>query len=181
MVAKKRTPAKGRAPARKSRAPSARPPGLATVTPHLAVDGAVKAIEFYKTAFGAREEIRETTPEGRIMHCRLRIGNSAVMLVDRFEDAEMVPPAAIQHPAIALHLYLPDIDTVWSRAVAAGARVVMPLDDMFWGERYGQLRDPFGNLWSISMRIPMSAREKEEKRAAAMRSFAAGEHPGRDK
>lgn len=174
-----RKPTARRRPPR-PRAPPARPAGFSTVTPYLAVRGAVRAIEFYAAAFGAKELQRETTPDGKILHSRLRIGDSIVMLADEFEGGSMTAPEQATTSPITLHLYVPDVDAVWKRALAAGARVVHPLDDMFWGERYGQLRDPFGHLWSVSTPLRMSRAEREAKRAEAMRSFAPADPPSPD-
>jgi len=177
MTAKRKAVRAARPAKRRSSGPSARPPGFGTVTPYLTVRGAEKALEFYRTAFGAKELLRNTTPDGKILHARMRIGNSIVMLSELFPGGSTASPEGLPGVPVTLHLYLPNIDVVWQRAIAAGARSVMPLDDMFWGERYGQLRDPFGHQWSLSMRIAMTKREREERQAAAMRQMAEG-HPG---
>lgn len=171
MAARRRTPR--RSPSSRRTKPPVPPRGFRTVTPHLAVDGAAKAVEFYTAAFGARELLRQTTPDGKVLHSRLRIGDSLVMLADVFPGGSMAPSGSSSQP-VYLHLYVADVDRVWKRALAAGARSVMPLDDMFWGERYGQLQDPFGHRWSISTPVRMTKRERDEKRAAAMRMFEAG-------
>ncbi|HEY4187591.1 MAG TPA: VOC family protein [Polyangia bacterium] len=118
------------------------PEGYRTVTPFLSVNGASEAIEFYKKAFGAEEKSRMPTPDGKVLHSELRIGDSIVMLADAMMGG---PPLTA-----GIHLYVADADAAWARATAAGAQVVMPLADMFWGDRYGVLTDKWGNKWSIA-------------------------------
>ncbi len=117
------------------------PEGYRTVTPFLNVDGASDAIAFYKKAFGAEEKVRMPTPDGKIMHAELDIGDSKLMISDA-----MMNPATTS----AIHLYVKDADAAWARATAAGATVVMPIGDMFWGDRYGVLGDKWGNRWAIA-------------------------------
>jgi PhnB protein len=152
------------------------PEDFGTVTPYLVINGAAQALDFYKRAFGAEELDRQTTPDGKIMHGRLRIGDSIVLLADEFPGSGSRAPSSIGTTTITLHIYSDDVDRLWERALAAGARIAMNLDNTFWGERYGQLVDPFGHRWSISMRIKMDPKEMEEKRRAAMEMFASGEH-----
>jgi PhnB protein len=126
------------------------PEGMNTVTPHLVCKDAAQAIEFYKKAFGAEERGRLSTPDGKnVLHASLRIGDSAIMLSDEFPDWGSVGPEALQGTPVVIHLYVDDADSVFDQAVRAGAVVKMPLEDMFWGDRYGQVRDPFGHVWSI--------------------------------
>jgi PhnB protein len=160
-------------------APKSPPAGFGSVTPYLSVEGGTAALEFYVRAFGAKELRRELTPDGKVIHGRLRIGDSMVMLSDVFPGGGMASPLSLGSSTVNLHIYTKDVDALWARAVAAGARVAMPIGDMFWGERYGQLIDPFGHHWSLSMPIRMSAAEKKAKQAVAMAQFAAGEHPAR--
>lgn len=126
------------------------PEGIHTLTPHLVCDGATKAIDFYKAAFGATEELRLPGPDGRLMHALLRIGDSALMLVDEWPDMGAVGPNKLQGSSVTLHLYVTDADASYARAVAAGATAVMPPADMFWGDRYSLVKDPFGHMWSIA-------------------------------
>lgn len=156
------------------------PPGFRTLTPYLSVVGGVAAMEFYKKAFGARELLRRVTPDGKLIHGRLQIGDSILMLSDVFPDSATAAPSSIGTTTVTLHLYSKNVDSLWDKAVAAGAKVVMPLENQYWGERYGQLVDPFGHRWSLSMRIKMSRTEMEGKRREAEAAFARGEHPGRD-
>lgn len=151
---------------------------MRSVTPYLAISGAVGALEFYKRAFGAKEMERTTLPDGKVLHARIKIGDSAVMMADEFPGSRLRAPTNVGITTMMLHIHTRDVDKLWQQAIAAGAKVAMPLDNVFWGERYGQLMDPFGHLWTLSMRIKMSREEAEEKRRAAMAMFAQGEHPG---
>ena len=126
------------------------PEGMHSITPHLVCDGAADAIEFYKKAFNAIENGRMPTPEGKLMHAQLTIGNSAIMLVDAFPDMGCLGPKALKGSPVTIHLYVENVDEVFNRAVAAGAKAKMPVSDMFWGDRYGQIEDPFGHVWSIA-------------------------------
>ena len=129
------------------------PEGYHTVTPHLTVRGAARAIDFYARAFGAEELTRMPAPDGeRIMHAELRIGDSRVFLNDEFPDMGGRSPEALGGTPASLHLYVEDVERAFARAVAAGAKVHMPLQDMFWGDRYGRLVDPFGHEWSMATR-----------------------------
>ena len=126
------------------------PDGMHSLTPHLVVDGAAEAIEFYKKAFNAVEEVRMPGPGGRLIHASVRIGDSALMLVDEFPDMGAIGPLKLQGSPVTIHLFVPDVDATVKQAVAAGAKVTMPVADMFWGDRYGQLEDPFGHRWSVA-------------------------------
>jgi|HubBroStandDraft_1064217.scaffolds.fasta_scaffold169438_2 PhnB protein len=153
------------------------PRGFHTVTPSLAVVGGVAALEFYKKAFGAKELQRQVTPSGQLIHGRLRIGDSIVMLSDVFRGSDRSAPSTVETTTVTLHIYTTDVESLWNRAVDAGAKVTMPLDDMFWGERYGHLVDPFGHHWSLSTPIRMSKSVREAKRKESMRAFTKGEDP----
>jgi PhnB protein len=181
MAKPKRTPLR-RSPARRprARASSPVPPGFGTVTPYLSIDGGAAALDFYKRAFGARELMRQATPDGKLVHGRLRIGNSIVMLSDTFPGGTTAAPTAVGKTTVTLHVYSRDVDALWKRAVAAGAKVRMPLENQFWGERYGQLADPFGHHWSLSERVRMTRAEREAKQRESMDAFARGEHPAAD-
>jgi len=123
---------------------------MTAVTPHLIVDGAARAIEFYKAAFGATEEMRLPAPDGKLMHARLRIGGAAVMLVDEMPHCNALGPKTLKGTPVTIHLFVEDADAVFARAVKAGASALMPPADMFWGDRYGVVTDPFGHCWSIA-------------------------------
>jgi PhnB protein len=153
------------------------PPGFRTVTPYLTVNGASAAIDWYKKALGAKELRRDAVPGGMIMNAQIRIGDSIVMLSDNFPKPGS-PPDVLGTSPVTIHLYSKNVDKLWQQAVDAGAKVTMPIDNMFWGERYGQLTDPFGHKWSMSQQISMSKAEMAEKQKQAMAMFAQGEHPG---
>lgn len=126
------------------------PEGFHSVTPHLVVDGAAAAIDFYKQAFGAVELGRMNMPDGKIGHAEMRIGDSRLMLADAFPDYGSNSPLTLKGSPVAIHLYVENADAIWDKAIAAGAKPVMPLSDAFWGDRYGQVEDPFGHRWSIA-------------------------------
>ncbi|KVE32498.1 VOC family protein [Burkholderia sp. TSV86] len=127
------------------------PEGMHSLTPHLICDGAAAAIEFYKKAFGAVELSRLPSPHDpdRLMHASVRIGDSTLMLVDEMANCGALGPIALKGSPVFIHLYVPDVDETIARAVEAGAKLTMPATDMFWGDRYGQLDDPFGHRWSV--------------------------------
>ncbi len=129
------------------------PDGMHTVTPHLICAGADEAIEFYKKAFNAVESGRMPGPEGKVLHALIRIGDSAVMLADECPDWGGFGPKTLKGSPVTIHLYVEDVDTFVARAVSAGAKVTMPPEDMFWGDRYGKLDDPFGHHWSVATHI----------------------------
>lgn len=129
------------------------PEGMRTVTPHLVCAGAAEAIEFYKKAFGAVESGRMPGPPGKLIHAQIRIGDSALMLVDEFPDWGCFGPKSLKGSPVTIHLYVDDADATFERAVAAGAKITMPLEDMFWGDRYGKLEDPFGHQWSVATHV----------------------------
>jgi PhnB protein len=129
------------------------PEDMHRVTPHLICAGAAKAIEFYKKAFGAVEEARLAGPDGRLMHAVIRIHGDAVMLVDEMPEWGALSPKSLKGSPVTLHLYVEDVDASVKRAVDAGANVTMPVADMFWGDRYGKVVDPFGHEWSIATHV----------------------------
>jgi uncharacterized glyoxalase superfamily protein PhnB len=125
-----------------------------TITPHLIVRDAPRAIEFYTRAFGAAELYRNLAPDGKsVMHAELMLGDSRFLLHDEFPEQNLLSPLAYQGTGVTLHLYVNDVDSVFAAAVDAGAEVLMPLEDCFWGDRYGILRDPFGHRWSVATRL----------------------------
>jgi PhnB protein len=125
------------------------PKGYHTITPFMTVRDAARAIDFYKQAFGAKERGVMKGPEGKVMHAELVIGDSIIMLADEFPEFGSLSPQSIGGSGTGLHIYIEDVDSAFDRAVKAGATVEMPVADMFWGDRYGKLRDPFGHKWSI--------------------------------
>ena len=139
----------------------------AGLIPHLVVKGAAEAIEFYKAALGAVEVARMPADDGRIMHAALAVGGSTLFLCDDFpEYCGGVSRAPDGHSPVTLHLYVPSADAAIEQAAAAGAAVTMPAADMFWGDRYGKITDPFGHEWSFS--TPLTA----ERKAAAEKAWA---------
>ena len=145
------------------------PEGCRSVTPHLVVRGAARAIEFYRRAFGAEEAMRIPSRDGqKVMHAELRIGDSLVFLNDEFPEMGARAPESLGGTPVTLHLYVQDADAVFARAVAAGARPLMPLQDMFWGDRYGKLADPFGHEWAIATHKEDLTPEEIGKRVAAL-------------
>ncbi|NTZ10899.1 VOC family protein [Burkholderia metallica] len=126
------------------------PEGMRTLTPHLICAGATAAIDFYQRAFNAIEQFRLTMPDGRLAHACLAIGDSTLMLVDEMPEHGALGPKALKGTPVCLHLYVPDTDAAIAKAVAAGATVTIPAADMFWGDRYGQVEDPFGHRWSLA-------------------------------
>lgn len=148
-----------------------RPRGIRTVTPYLVIDGASKAIDFYKKAFGAKEIDRSPMADGSLMHATIRIGDSIIMMSDEFPGGDSKSPSSAGTTTMNLHIYSNDVDKLWNQAVNAGAKPTLPLENQFWGERYGKLQDPFGHVWSVSMAVRMSEKEKEAKRQAAFRMF----------
>lgn len=126
---------------------------MPTVTPHLVCAGAAKAIDFYKKAFGAEEVMRLEGPDGSLWHACVAIGGSPVMLVDEFPGMGSLGPKALKGSPVTIHLNVPDADAFVERAVKAGATIKMPVSDAFWGDRYGQIEDPFGHRWSVATHI----------------------------
>jgi uncharacterized glyoxalase superfamily protein PhnB len=152
-------------------------PAARTLTPDLAVKDAGKAIDFYKQVFGAHEVSRSLGPDGSmIMHAHLEIGDSPLFLADVFPPMEeqrgqrdqmaVGSTGGPEHSRVVLNLYVEDADAVFNRAVKAGAEVVMPIADMFWGDRYGQIRDPYGHIWAIATHKEDLSPEEIEKRSA---------------
>lgn len=139
------------------------PDGMHSLTPHLVCDGAAQAIDFYKKAFNAVELARLPGPNGKLMHAAVRIGDSTLMLVDAFPEWNSLDPKALNGSPVTVHLYVEDADATIAQAVAAGAKVTMPAADMFWGDRYGQIVDPFGHRWSVAThKLDMTPQEMQE-------------------
>jgi PhnB protein len=126
------------------------PEGMHSLTPHLVCAGATDAIAFYEKAFGAVEMSRLPGPAGKLMHAMLRIGDSVLMMTDEYPDFGSLGPLALKGSPVTLHLYVEDVDASVAQAVAAGATLKMPVADMFWGDRYGQVVDPYGHHWSLA-------------------------------
>jgi PhnB protein len=141
---------------------------LHTITPHLVVGGAAAAAGWYTRILGATEIGRIEVPGGKLMQVELRFGDSTVMLADEFPELGVLSPLGAGGTATVLHLRSDDVDAVWQRALDAGAEVRQPLHDAFWGERYGQITDPFGHRWGLAQHIREVSRPEIEKAVAAM-------------
>jgi uncharacterized glyoxalase superfamily protein PhnB len=143
------------------------PEGYHTITPYLTVRDAAAAMAFYQKAFGAVERFRLPGPDGKaIMHGELQIGDSIFFLGTEMPGAECKSPATLKGTAVELYLYVEDVDAAYRRAVAAGAKEVMPVQEMFWGDRMGSLEDPFGHRWSVATRIKDLSPEEITKGAS---------------
>ena len=139
----------------------------------------VRDLKVYKKAFDAKELSRNTLPDGRILNAQIKIGNSIVMLSEEFPGSDAKSPTTLGTSTVTLHIYSKNAEKLWKQAISAGAKIVMPMENQFWGEPYGQLVDPFLHRWSISKQLKMSREEMESKRKAAMAMFASGQHPSK--
>jgi PhnB protein len=137
------------------------------VTPYLSVDGAEKAIAFYSDILGAVERVRMGGPDGKIGHAELEIGGSMIMLADPFPDMGAPTPTALGGSPVTLMVYVADVDDVFARAIKAGAKEIMPVQDQFYGDRSGQFEDPFGHRWNVASHVEDVSPEEMAKRAAA--------------
>jgi PhnB protein len=165
----KRTTAKRKPSPRSKAAPRVKPvpEGFRTVTPQLTVRDAGQAIDFYKRALGARELMRMSSPDGKVMHAEIRIGDSIVFLIDESPDMGARSPQALGGATGSFHVYVPNVDAAFKRAVDAGAQVKMPVADMFWGDRFGQVVDPFGHEWGLATHKENVTPAQTRKRAEA--------------
>jgi PhnB protein len=143
------------------------PKGYHTATPYLIVKDAAKAIEFYKKAFGAAEMMRMTQPDGRVGHAEIKIGDSPIMLADEFPEMGARSPQSLGGSPVSILLYVQDVDALTNQAITAGAKVVRPVKDQFYGDRSGSLEDPFGHQWHIATHVEDVPPEEMKKRAAA--------------
>lgn len=146
------------------------PEGMHTVTPHLICANAADAIAFYKKAFNAIELSRMPGPDGNVMHASIRIGDSVLMLNDEMPEWGTLGPKSLKGSPVTIHLYVENADALFAQAVNAGAKVTMPLDDMFWGDRYGKVEDPFGHQWSIGTHVRDVTPEEMQKAMEQMGS-----------
>jgi len=150
------------------------PEGYHSVTPYLIIKGAADAIEFYKKAFGATELFRFPTPDGKIGHAEIKIGDSLIMLADEFAEMGYKGPQALGGSPVSLMIYLEDVDTVFNRAVEAGASVKEAVQDKFYGDRTGALTDPFGHVWHVATHKEDVSMEEMERRAKQASAKASG-------
>jgi len=147
------------------------PPGFHSITPHLIVKGAAKYVDFLVKSFGATEVRTAPGPDGRLMHAQVKIGDSMLMFADYFPEFGHAPISEGLWPMV-INLYVPDADAAWAKALAAGCSVAFPIGDQFWGDRYGQVKDPFGFTWAISTHTEdLTPAEIEERQKKA---FAGG-------
>ena len=148
------------------------PPGYRSVTPYLSVKGAANAIAFYKKAFAAKEIMRMPAPGGTIGHAEIQISDSRIMLADEYPDMNFRGPQSFGGTSVHIHLYVQDVDRVVKKAVAAGAKVLRPVTDQFYGDRSGSLEDPFGHVWHVATHKEDIPAKELKKRAAAMAKSA---------
>ena len=144
------------------------PDGYHTITPYLSIKGAAGAIDFYKKAFGATEVMRLAQPDGRVGHAELQLGDSRIMLADEFPEMGFRGPLSLGGSSVTIHLYVEDVDAVARQAVAAGAKMLRPVQDQFYGDRSGTLTDPFGHLWMVATHKEDVSVEEMQKRFAAL-------------
>ena len=144
-----------------------KPQGHNTVSPYLIVDGAGRALDFYKRAFGATELFRLEAPGGKVGHAEMRIGDTVIMMADEHPDHHAYSPGHYKGSPISLHVYVEDVDQVAQQATAAGAKVTRPVQDMFYGDRSGTFEDPFGHTWHVATHIEDLTEEEIGRRAAA--------------
>jgi PhnB protein len=149
------------------------PDGHRTVAPYLAIKNAASALEFYKHAFGAIETYKLIIPDGRVGHAEIRLGDSLIMLADEFPEFGGKAPESLGGSPVSIHLYVEDVDAFVKKAVAAGARELKPVADQFYGDRSGQLQDPFGHLWWVATHKEDVAPEEMQKRVLALFAKAA--------
>jgi PhnB protein len=150
------------------------PDGYHSLTPYLYVKGAVDAIEFYRSAFGAQELFRMPNPDGTVGHAEIKIGDSIVMLADESPQIGALSPQSLKGTSFSFVLYVEDVDATFKRAIAAGATEKRPLENKFYGDRTGMISDPFGHEWSISTHVEDVSPEEMDKRAAAEMAKMAG-------
>jgi PhnB protein len=153
------------------------PDGYRTATPYLVVRGATRALDFYKKAFGATELVRHEAPEGKIGHAEIQIGDSRIMLADESPEMGFLGPESIGGSGVLIHLYVEDVDALAAQASAAGAKEMRPVEDQFYGDRSGVLKDPFGHLWNVSThKEDVSPEEMRRRTEKAMKAMAERGH-----
>jgi PhnB protein len=141
------------------------PQGFHTVTPSLVVRNAAQAIDFYKKALGAEELMRMASPGGKIGHAELKIGDSIIFITDENPEMNCKSPQTLGGTPVSLFLYVPDVDKAFQRAIDAGGKTIMPVADMFWGDRYGQFTDPYGHTWGLGTHVKDLSEQEIEKAA----------------
>ena len=150
------------------------PAGYHSVTAYLSINGAAAAIDYYKKAFGAKEIMRMPGPGGLIGHAEIQIGDSRIMLADEFAAMDFLSPKTRGGTTVTIHVYMKDVDVAVARATAAGAKVVRPVQDQFYGDRTGSLEDPFGHVWHVATHVRDVSMQAMKKAAAEMAKKAGG-------
>ena len=143
------------------------PEGYHSVTPYLSIKGAAAAIDYYKKVFGATELFRMAGPDGKIGHAEIKIGDSPIMLADEFPEMEFVSPKTLGGSPVGMMIYVDDVDTMFKQAITAGGQEIKPLQNQFYGDRSGTLKDPFGHVWTVATHVEDVPPEEMEKRAKA--------------
>lgn len=143
------------------------PEGYHSVTPYLSIKGAADAIEYYKKAFGAVELFRMAAPDGKVGHAEIKIGDSPIMLADEYPDMEFVSPKTLGGTPVGIMIYVEDVDKIYKQSIDAGGTEVKPLQDQFYGDRSGTLKDPFGHVWTVATHKEDVSEEEMQRRAAA--------------
>ena len=141
------------------------PEGYPRITAYLCIDGAARAIDFYTSVLGATEKMRMDGPDGKIGHAELTLGESVLMLADEHPDMGFLSPARIGGTAVTLHTYVEDVDAVFEKALAAGAKSLRPVENQFYGDRSGQFEDPFGHRWNVATHVEDVDQEEMARRA----------------
>ena len=157
-----------------TKAKSPIPEGFRTATPYLVIRDAAKAIEFYKKAFGAQVRFTMPTPDGKVAHGEIQIGDSIIMIADENPDWGVISPQTLNGSASSVFLYVPDVDATFKQAIAAGATEAMPVADMFWGDRYGKVVDPFGHRWDLATHVEDVTPAEMEERGKKFMAAASG-------
>jgi PhnB protein len=152
------------------------PEGFHSVTPYLTCNDTAKAIDFYKRAFDAKEIIRMQGPNGKIGHAEIKIGDSVIMLADEMPGSESRSPQSLGGTSAGIFLYVKDVDAAYEKAVSAGGKATMPPQDMFWGDRFGRLSDPYGHSWSLATHKEDVAPEEMKRRMQTEMAKMAGQH-----
>lgn len=142
------------------------PDGYPRVTPYLTIDGAAAAIDFYTEVFGAKERMRMPAPDGRVGHAELELGGSVIMLADEYPEMDVRGPKSVGGTPVTLHVYVEDVDKVFERAVESGAKALRAVENQFYGDRSGQLEDPFGHRWNLASHVEDVPPDEMEKRMA---------------
>lgn len=171
----KKAKSRAKPKAKATRKVQAIPTGYQVVTPYLSVRGAAQAIDFYKVAFGAKEVMRMPGPGGKLGHAELRIGDALVMLADEHGAMDFLGPQTRGGTTVLIHLYVKDVDGTARRAVDAGGELIRPVQNQFYGDRTGSVRDPFGHIWHLATHVEDVAPAEMRKRAAEMAAKAGAE------